>query len=70
LAQTALEFSANARDVHFLHSLGRRDVGGAAALHDIVVPNTLAVVLGQAVPPLQGELTMCHRPRSANSESF
>ena len=33
LAIAALKFSANARDVHFLRSLGRRAVGEAAELH-------------------------------------
>jgi len=47
LALTALKFSANARDVHFLRSLGRRAVGDAVALHDTAVLNTLAVCLGR-----------------------
>jgi hypothetical protein len=44
-------------------------VGDAAALHDAAVFNTLAVVLGQAAPPLPGEPPMCHRPLSANTAS-
>jgi hypothetical protein len=32
--------------VHFLRSLGWRVVGDATALHDTVVLNTLAVVIG------------------------
>jgi hypothetical protein len=70
LTLTALKFSTNAHDVHFLRSLGRRAVGDAAALHDTAVINTLAVVLGQAAPPLPGEPPMCHRPLSTGTESF
>jgi hypothetical protein len=70
LALTALKFSANARDVHILRSLGWRAIGYAMALHVTMVLNTLAVVLGQAAPPLPGEPPMSRRPLSASMESF
>ena len=70
LALVALKFSANARDVHFLRALGRRAVGEAAALHDAAVLNTLAVVLGQAAPPAEGEPPLCHRPLTAATDAF
>ena len=70
LALVALKFSANARDVHFLRALGRRAVGEAAALHDAAVLNTLAVVLGQAAPPADGEPPLCHRPLTAATDAF
>ena len=66
LAIAALKFSANARDVHFLRSLGRRAVGEAAELHDAGVSQGLAVILGQAKlpePAADGTVQpLCERP--------
>jgi hypothetical protein len=45
-------------------------VGDAAALHDTVVLNTLAVVLGKAALPLPSEPPMCHWPPSVSMQSF
>ena len=74
LALAALKFSANARDVHFLRSLGRRAVGEAAELHDAGVSRCLAVILGQASlpePDVDGVVQpLCERPATDASESF
>eukprot|EP01051_Picozoa_sp_SAG22_P009098 SAG22_NODE_733_length_7580_cov_2.329501_2_plen_173_part_00 len=70
IATKLVQFSANARDVHFLRSLGRRAVGAAAALHDHAVDGAPACVLGQAAVPDVGDPPLCYRPADAWTQSF
>eukprot|EP01050_Picozoa_sp_SAG11_P022297 SAG11_NODE_4181_length_2025_cov_1.713396_4_plen_173_part_00 len=58
LGLIAVKYSTNARDIHFLRSLGKRAVDDAARKHDQAVTNTLAVVMGQAPGPL-ADTAMC-----------
>ena len=49
-ALTALRYSANARDVHFLRAMPRRLVQEAAGLHDRGIMVTTATVMEPPVP--------------------
>ena len=69
-AMAMLRYSANARDVHFLRSLGKDVVVAAAELFDKGVEQCMAVILGQADAPTEASDVLCLREETVPSPCY